>query len=423
MKNQQIPLYPRDFLWGASTAGHQVEGGCDDQWTRWEHENAERLASESEQRWKHIPDYERFKIYAQDPNNYISGEGVDHFNRYKDDFSIVKKLSLNSFRFTIEWSRVEPEEGVFNAEALKHYEDYIDSLHDLGVEPILNIWHWTHPSWFEDKGAFTRRKNIKYFIRFIKKISPLLQKVTWIVTINEPNNVAWFQYVSGEWPPAESGKYLKALRTYINLISAHKKAYIVIKRINPSSEITTAHSSSINKPYKNTPYHRISAKFLNYVANTWYMQRIRNYQDVIGFNFYFTNYVKGIRPEIDFVNPDKPRNDLGWYMEPYSVIEVMRLFNKKFPHKRQIILENGLADRYDQQREWWIQETMRALDDAVEENIKIVGYMHWSLLDNFEWAVGWWPAFGLVDIDRNSGMKRTLRKSAISYKKEIEKRS
>lgn len=419
-----IPKYPEDFLWGASTAGHQVEGHCDDQWTRWEKENAEQLAKDADARWGFLPQYEAIKKHANNPSNYLSGAGIDHYERYKEDFALLKKLGLNSFRFTIEWSRVEPEEGVFNAESLKHYQDYIDELVQMGIEPVLNIWHWTHPVWFEDKGAFTKRKNIKYFIRFVKKLAPLLEKVTWVVTINEPNNVVWFQYISGEWPPAQKNRYFKALRTYANLVTAHKKAFIEIKRINPSSEITTAHASSLNKPAKpNNLYHKLSAAFANYVANTWYLRRIRNYQDVVGFNFYFVNYMKGPRPGVDFANPKEPLNDLGWYMEPYAVADMIRELHKKFPHKRIILLENGLADREDKHREWWLNETIQALDDVIHEGIPVAGYLHWSLLDNFEWDKGWWPAFGLVEVDRENNMKRTIRNSAHTYTKAVRARS
>ncbi len=423
-KNVATPEYPEGFLWGASTAGHQVEGWSDDQWSRWEQENAAELARTADSRLSWIPDYQNsVSKLASDPENYISGLGVEHFKRYKQDFKLIKKLGLNSFRFTVEWSRIEPQEGAFDPAAMKHYSDYIDQLIADGIEPVLNLWHWTHPTWFEDKGAFTKRKNIKYFLRFIKKIQPLLEKVTWIVTINEPNNVIWFQYIAGEWPPAEKGKYLKALWTFSNLISAHKQAYLAIKRRNPSSEITTAHSSSINVA-KNTGSftQRRVAVMANYFANTWYLRRIRNYQDVIGFNYYFKNYINGLSP-MAFDNPKEPVSDLGWYMEPYALIEVLRDFHKRFPNKRLLVLENGVADHKDQYRKWWIEETLRALDDAVREDIPIAGYLHWSLLDNFEWAVGWWPKFGLVEVDRENNMQRKIRPSAIYYAEEVTKRS
>ena len=118
----------------------------------------------------------------------------------------------------------------------------------------------------------------------------------------------------------------------------------------------------------------------------------------------------------DFRNPNTPTNDLGWYMEPYAIIDLMRLVSKKFGNKPMIILENGVADRNDQHREWWINETMKALHDARLEGLNLIGYFHWSLLDNFEWAYGWWPEFGLVHVDRKT-MKRTIRPSAKAWAK------
>ncbi len=418
------PKYPKGFLWGASTAGHQVEGHCQDQWSRWEKQNAKRLAQTAQQRLNWLPNFkENVQAAASDPNNYLSGAGVDHFNKYQQDFKRIVDLELNSFRFTIEWSRVEPSEGVFDQKAIQHYQNYVTELKELGIEPIVNLWHWTHPVWFEDKGAFTRRKNIKYFLRFVKKLRPILEDVDWVVTINEPNNVVWFQYVAGEWPPAEKNKFFKAIYTYFNLIKAHKKTYRLIKNIKPSIKVTTAHSGSINKP-KNPKslWQRLAAKWMNYFGNIWYMRRIRNYQDVIGYNFYFTNYVKGFRPVVDFDNPPEPLSDLGWYMEPFSILELIRLLNRKFPGTPQIILESGLADRQDRQRSWWLQQTFEALDQATREDLLIVGYLHWSLLDNFEWAYGWWPAFGLIEVDREHNMRRKARASARDYQKLISDR-
>ncbi len=405
--------FPKDFLWGSSTAGHQVEGDLYDNWTVWEEANAQQLANNSHKHsW--TPVWPEVKSLAENPDNYQSGNGVDHYNRYKEDFQIIKKLNLNSFRFSVEWSRIEPVEGKWDQAELDRYVQYVRELKAEGIEPMLNLWHWTHPVWFEQKGAFTKKANIKYFERFVRKLAPLIEEVRYIVTINEPNNVAWFQYVAGEWPPAEKGKYLKGFKVFRNLITAHKRSYKAIKQINSNTLVTTALSSSSNVP--NDPHklsHRLAARAANYAGNTWYLKRVDKYHDVVGFNYYFKNYVgvgKG------FKNPDKPLNDLGWYMEPYGIIDVLRMVSKKFNNKPIIILENGVADRNDAFRGWWIDETMKALCDARAEGINLIGYYHWSLLDNFEWAYGWWPNFGLVHVDRKT-MKRTVRPSAKAWAK------
>ncbi len=134
-------IFPKNFFWGASTASHQVEGGSENQWSVWELAHAKELADGAEKRLGHLPNWEEIKKRATDPNNYVSGKGIDHWGRYKEDFDIAKKLSLNAFRFGIEWSRLEPEEGKWDESALEHYRDYIKQLKKRGLEPFMNIWH------------------------------------------------------------------------------------------------------------------------------------------------------------------------------------------------------------------------------------------------------------------------------------------
>ena len=145
MKKQKLTeenVFPADFMWGASTASHQLEGGTYNQWSVWELENAKRQAKNAHKNVGWTPKWEDIKKQAEDPENYVSGDGVKHYELYKEDFKLLKKLNLNSFRFGVEWSRIEPEEGQWNEEALQHYRDYIEALLAQGTEPVLNLWHW-----------------------------------------------------------------------------------------------------------------------------------------------------------------------------------------------------------------------------------------------------------------------------------------
>src|SRR5207247_2422945 len=114
-------LFPKDFYWGVSTAAHQVEGRNHNQWTVWELENAAHQAKTAKDRYGWLANWDEIKQKAEDPNNYISGEGVDHYRRYKEDFDLVQKLNCNSFRFSVEWSRLEPEEGIWDEKEIEHY--------------------------------------------------------------------------------------------------------------------------------------------------------------------------------------------------------------------------------------------------------------------------------------------------------------
>ncbi len=138
--NQDVERkFPAGFLWGASTSAHQVEGGNHNQWSVWELANASRLAKTAHERYGHFQNWEKIKKQAENPENYVSGRAVDHYNHYKTDFDILKKLNLNSFRFGVEWSRLEPKEGEWDQEAVAHYHDYIAELKSRGIEPGFKL--------------------------------------------------------------------------------------------------------------------------------------------------------------------------------------------------------------------------------------------------------------------------------------------
>lgn len=409
--------FPKDFLWGASTSGHQVEGGNYDQWTVYELDNAVELARTAADRLRWLPSWLEFKDSAEDPDNYVSGKGVDHWNRYKEDFQIIKKLNLNAFRFGIEWSRVEPEQGVWDKKAVDHYHNYIAAMKAEGIVPVLNLWHWTQPVWFEELGGFSRAGNIKHFLRFVEKIGQEFgSDVKYILTINEPNVYSTFGFMSGEWPPNKRNP-IKGIWVFYNLARAHNRAYDLLKQMHPHLKIGPAnqYSHSVAK----RPGHWLDtrmAKLADYAWNWWWTNRVKNHTDFIGMNHYFTNYYQGFKT----VNPTTPVNDLGWYMEPAAIAEVIT--NTWMRYRKPIMItENGLADANDQHRQWWLEETMHALMVSRKAGVELIGYMHWSLLDNFEWKYGWWPKFGLIKVDRERDMKRLVRPSAVWWSKELGK--
>ncbi len=405
-------VFPKDFYWGASVASHQVEGGTVNQWSVWELSHASELANTAETRLRPIvPDWDSIKKRASSPSNYVSGKGVDHYNRYPEDFDIAKKLHLNAFRFGIEWSRLEPEQGQWDTAAIDHYKQYISGLKKRGIEPFLNIWHWTVPVWFEEKGGFTKRSNLKYFYKFVTKIAEEYgQEIKYILTLNEPNVYTSFSFITGEWPPEQKSPFQAAI-VYVNLVKAHKKAYKILKKQNPHLQIgMAAQLANIQAKRPHNFIDQVVTKVMRYVWNWWFLRRVRNQQDFIGFNYYFTDYYKNFKRE----NPKVPQNDMGWYMEPEGLYPL--LMRTWAHHKKPIfVTENGVADEQDQYRQWWLEETTIAMERAISEGVDIAGYFHWSLLDNFEWKYGWWPKFGLVSVDRKVGMKRQVRPSAHRY--------
>lgn len=406
-KNSDV--FPKHFFWGASTSAHQVEGGNHNQWTVWELENASRLAQTAHMRLNWLPSWDKFKEKAEEPSNYVSGEGIDHYNRYKEDFDLLTELNMNAFRFSIEWSRIEPEEGKWNQEAIYHYKNYIKELRKRKIEPFLNTWHWTLPVWFTDKGGFEKKQNLKYWDRFIEKVAKeLMDDVEYVLTLNEPSNYASFGYILGEWPPNQKNFYKFAI-VYWNLAQAHKRAYKIFKKHKPSAQIgMAAILANIQAKRPHNMFDEISTKVMRYAWNWWFLKRIKRHMDFVGVNYYFSDYYTGIGKRD---NPKVPVNDLGWYAEPEGLYPIVLRTWSRFK-KPIFVTESGIADADDASRQWWIEENVVAMERALSEGVDVRGYFHWSLLDNFEWSFGWWPEFGLVHVDREKNMKRTIRPSA-----------
>ena len=407
MAQKPLPLsFPKRFFWGASTAAHQVEGGNHNQWSVWELENAKALTQQAKYQSAHLPKWDEIKEEALDPANYVSGAAIDHYNKYAEDFAYVKAMNMNAFRFSIEWSRVEPSEGAWNVEAIQHYREYLQALKAKGIEPFVTLWHWTMPTWFVDKGGFEKRANIQYFVRFAEKIfMELGTEFRYVITINEPDTYIAQGYIEGNWPPMQQHK-LTALWVYLNLARAHREVYKLAK--TKSRKFIVGMSKNCLHQYAGDDAFasKLAAKVATWGADDFFLQRVKRKSDFIGVNYYFTNRFLGYKIH----NPNDRVSDMGWDMQPQNIEFVLeRLWNKyKLPI---IVTENGVADRDDEYRKWWIGQTLVAMHKALQKGVKLEGYLHWSLLDNFEWSSGFWPRFGLLAVDPKT-KKRTPRASA-----------
>ena len=404
-KQSERIVFPKKFLWGAATSAHQVEGGLVNQWTTWELEHAKRLSVQAPHQFGDIDSWPRIKKEATRPDNYISGRGVDHYHRYEEDFAILKSLNMNAFRFCIEWARIEPQEGAWDAAAIAHYRTYLRTLKKMGITPVVTLFHFTLPEWFMAKGGFEKRRNIKYFVYYVEKVlSELGRDIEWIVTINEPTVYAGESYLEGHWPPNKARKR-DMLRVLYNLVAAHKKVY-KLTRARKKWKVSMAHHLIYCYPGDDAILSRASARVAHYFLNTWVLRRVRRHSDFLAINYYFARRIYGYRVH----DPYLKVSDLGWDMQPdklqYLLEDVAECYRLPI-----MITENGLADGADSQRQWWLTETIKAMHEALKRDVKLIGYLHWSLLDNFEWDKGYWPKFGLVAVDRQT-MTRTVRPSA-----------
>jgi beta-glucosidase len=407
--------FSKHFLWGASTAAHQVEGGNHNQWSVWELENAKARAAQAHYQLDDLESWPRIKNQATNPDNYVSGKLGDHYHRYAEDFDLLTKMNMNAYRFSVEWSRIEPIEGVWDAEAIDHYKQYVALLKKKGIEPIVTLFHFTLPTWFSDMGGFEHRSNVKFFTRFAEKIiGELGMHIRLIITINEPEVYATESYFNQNWPPAVRSPY-KWWRVMKNQAYAHNQAAKVIHKLNRRYRVSIAKNSNFFYPGDNAWISRLSASIMQYAQDDYFIKKVIKSCDFLGVNYYFTNRVYGYRIH----NPDKKLSDLDWDLHPGDIQYVLERLNAKYKLPL-IITENGLADATDAYRQWWIKETIVGMQKAISEGVVLEGYLHWSLIDNFEWAQGKWPRFGLAEVDYKTEV-RTLRPSAVWFGRVIKR--
>lgn len=362
-----ILKFPKNFYWGTATSAYQVEGGIRNDWS---------VAGKK----------------------FDAGRACDHYHRFEEDFDLAKAMNNNAHRFSIEWARIEPEQGKFDQKEIEHYRRVILALRERGLEPFITLYHWTLPVWFAKKGGWLNKDAPEYFERFVEKIvGEYKDLVKFWITLNEPNVYVSQCFFRGNWPPFIKN-WFKAQGVFKQLIKAHIKAYETIRKISPFSRIGIATN--------NIWYRGIVKLFADYKWNHKFLKAIKDYQNFIGLNYYFSHSL------VKFFLKREEVSDLGWRIVPqgiYYVLKDLKKYNKAI-----FITENGLADAQDKKRAKFIIDHLKWIHKAIEEGIDVRGYFHWSLIDNFEWDKGFKPRFGLVEIDYKT-LQRIPRPSSKIY--------
>jgi beta-glucosidase len=412
--------FPKDFYWGSSTSAHQVEGNNHNDWTEWEQKNCHRLAREAKDYWQSW----QVKKFPEmlEPENYLSGWACDHYNRFEEDFDIAQSLHQNAHRFSIEWSRIEPENGKFNEKEIEHYRKVIKALKERNIEPFVTLWHWTNPVWISDSGGWENKNTVVYFARYVEKIvEELGQDIRFWITLNEPTVYLSKSFIVKVWPP-QKRKLWAFFKAYKNLARAHNQAYQIIHKTNKSCSVGLANNISFVEPkHRYCLADQLMSRGYRYFGGERMFNMTKNHCDFLSVQYYFHDvlciynvlrYFSGINHSQN--EKKAKRTDLGWDIYPEGIYHV--LSNLKKYDKPIYITENGLADAGDRKRKKFIEDHLFWLHKAIEEGVDVRGYFYWSLLDNFEWDKGFWPRFGLVAVGRKT-MKRKIRKSAFEYAK------
>jgi len=405
MKND----FPADFYWGAATASYQVEGGID---------NCDWAEAARQGR---VPD---------------CGLACDHYNRYEADFDLAKELGHTAHRFSIEWSRIEPEEGQFDRIAIEHYREVLQALKDRNIKPFVTIWHFTLPLWFSRSGSFERHDSPEIFARYaafvVQELGDLCEHFS---TMNEPNVFGSNGWLRGSWPPfkrfaltdlvsiTNSGnnfedkadKGIKNIflynRVMKNLAKAHNAAYAAIKSISPATEVSVVKHVIVFDANAN-PINKIKAAIANYSWTRIFMNRTHECCDSIGLNYYFYTQFGDKR--------DWKKTDMDWNFAPEHIYKALHMLARyKLPI---FVSEAGLADHDDSDRAEYITRQIDGVKQAIADGVDVRGHLYWSLMDNYEWALGFDKQFGLIKINYDT-LEREIRPSALVYKDLIEKHS
>lgn len=394
-------------LLGVATAATQIEGGCDT--TNW-------------------ADWAKTPGHIADGTTPVRATG--HWERWREDTELMASLGIQTYRFGVEWARLEPQPGVFSDEAFAHYRDEITLLRDKGIRPLLTLHHFNNPRWFESMGAFEHPDCVPIFLRFVERVVTELGDLVedWC-TINEPNVYATFGYLYGVFPPGAKS-LPRTLRVMTNLAHAHITAYELIHALRagkPTRVTFAVHLRVFDPANPANPVHRALARaqeflFQEAVTEAMCTGRFRmplrrpegiregRYYDALGINYYSRSWVSKIG---DAARPGAELNDLGWEIYPEGLERVARWAHDRWPAPIWVT-ENGTADNTERFRTQFLHDHLEIVAAARSTGLPFERFYHWCFVDNWEWAEGEVPRFGIVALDYAT-QERTVKPSGRFY--------
>ena len=419
--------FPENFLWGAASAATQIEGAWDE-----------------DGKVPSVWDVAGNRIKNGD-TTYIA---CDHYHRYKEDIALMKQIGLKSYRFSINWCRIVPEPGKVNPKGIAFYRSLVKELRAAGIEPLVTLYHWDLPLWAHRQGGWKNTKIIDWYLAYVKLVvDALSDDVQYWMTFNEPQIFIMSAYVMGSFAPFEHAifSYKNCLR---NMLLAHGRAVKLIRetaKTKPIIGIAMAASAYIPDSEDETSLRDAAQKtFESQVgegSNSLYMDPIglgkaskmlrrklsaedlRIISEPI--DFVGVNVYQPSNPMIDKkgYNADAfPKTSLGWVIDGRCLYWTIRQYWERY-HIPVMVTENGMAANdivapdgavHDAQRIAFLDEFLPSVKRAAEEGIPVLGYQHWSAMDNLEWCEGYGPRFGLIYVDYET-QKRPIKDSGYHY--------
>ena len=419
--------FSKDFLWGAASASAQVEGAWDEDG---------KCPSIWDVAGKHIKSGENCHI------------ACDHYHRYKEDVALMKELGLKSYRFSIAWPRIMPEKGKVNPKGIAFYKDLVAELRAADIEPLVTLYHWDMPLWVHEEGGWKTPKIIDYYLDYVKAVvEALSDDVQYWMTFNEPQCFIMLAYVMGAHAPFKHDVF--TFKNHLrHMLLAHGKAVKLIRetaKAKPIIGIAMASTTYIPDSEDEAGFRDAAVKsFESQVgegSNGLYcdpialgkpskmlrrklsaedLKIISELIDFIGVNVYQPS--NGTINKKGYNTDDLPKTMLGWVIDGRCLYWTIRQYWERY-HLPIMVTENGMANPdtigpdgkvHDEIRVKFLDDFLAGVKRAVDEGIPVLGYQHWSIMDNFEWAEGYGPRFGLIHVDYET-QKRTIKDSGYHY--------
>ncbi len=436
--------FPDTFLWGASTSAYQIEGSP----------LADGAGPSIWQRFAHSP--------GRTTNGDTGDIACDHYNRWRSDVTLMKELGLQAYRFSISWSRVFPEgTGRINEKGLDFYEHLVDALLDEGITPNATLFHWDLPAALDDRGGWLNRDVADWFGDYATAVFARLgDRVPMWATLNEPWVVTDGGYLHGALAPGHRNLYEAPIATH-NLMRAHGRgvqAYRaesgkgqvgLVVNLEPKDAATDSQedrdAAQRGDAYMNRQYldpvflGKYPEEMTDIFGDAWPefsdedMQLIGQKIDFLGINYYTRGVVRNdplaLPVRIAYVRqPEHAYTETGWEVHPPSLTRTLTWVTERYGKLPLYITENGAAvydtphvidGRVDDPiRVWYFREHIKAVHDAMEQGADVRGYFAWSLLDNYEWSLGFSKRFGIVHVNYDTQV-RTPKASALFYREVI----
>lgn len=385
--------FPDGFLWGAATAAHQIEGNNinSDWWLR-EHGGDPHIVEPSL-------------------------DAADSYHRYREDMRLLADAGLNSYRFSIEWARIEPERGQVSRAEIDHYRRMVDTALELGLQPIVTLLHFTVPRWMYQSGFWRNPEAAELYGRYVEASLPIISDgVEYVCTINEPNIAAMLAGGEDASNLVAYGLPNPDPAVADTLLAAHRRGREILSGVSGIKSGWTVATQAFRATGEPGSEERL--REYGYPRDDWYLEQSAG-DDFVGVQAYTRTFIgpDGPLPVAD----DAETTLTGWEYYPPAAAEGVRSAWELAGGIPIMITENGIATADDDRRIDYTESALRGLHATIADGIDLVGYQHWSALDNYEWASGYRPTFGLIAFDRQTFERRP--KPSLAWLGEVARRN